>query len=170
MRDISVVDVVPVDAIPAPAPIKAGQEGVNCFFRQEMKILFSRFVKFVGIGGCATAFQYILIVGFVEGVKMEPFYASVLSYLMSAVFNYWGNYHFTFAAARPHRSALPRFAVVSSAGLIINAIVFYVLYSTMGFIYLIAQIIASALVLLWNFLANQFWSFSDHQKSAEVAE
>ena len=135
-----------------------------------MSEILARFIRFAGVGGVATALQYLLLIALVEIVRVAPLYASISSYLASAALNYWANYHFTFSATVPHRQAMPRFVLVSGAGLVINALVFHVVHTGFGLMYLIAQILASGFVLLWNFLANHFWSFSAGNRSGRVAE
>lgn len=134
-----------------------------------MADLLARFIRFAGVGGAATALQYVLMLVTVEFFGVVPLYSSVGAYLVSAGFNYWANYHYTFSATVRHSRALPRFALVSGAGLLINAFVFYVVYQWVGLFYMLAQIIASGFVLMWNFLANHFWSFADGSNRGRVS-
>jgi putative flippase GtrA len=140
------------------------------FCTNTMRKTLTRFIKFAGVGGVATALQYLMLVGFVQLLSVAPLPASMGSYLASAGFNYWANYHFTFAATSPHRKSLPRFAIVAGVGLIINALIFYTCHSGMDFMYFLAQIVATVFVLFWNFFAHHFWSFADGAKCERVPE
>jgi putative flippase GtrA len=65
-----------------------------------------------------------------------------------------------FASDRSHGSALPRFALVATAGAAINTGIVALLYAA-GAHYLVAQAVATVAVLAWNFLANRYWTFAD---------
>ena len=82
-----------------------------------------KFGRFVFVGGICTAIQYLLLVIFVEGPGLAVTLASTLGYLMSSAANYFLNYRFTFNSSSLHRVALPRFSLIVSAGLLLNAAV-----------------------------------------------
>ncbi len=126
--------------------------------------LVRRFLSFSGVGAAATGLQYLLLIALVEWLGVTPLPASVLSYLASTLANYWANYHFTFGSTLPHRQTLPRFALVAGGGLLLNSLVFYIANALLGMIYLLAQLIATVVVLAWNFTMNHLWSFSDRTK------
>ncbi len=123
--------------------------------------LVRRFLSFSGVGAAATGLQYLLLILLVEWLGVTPLPASVLSYLASALANYFANYHLTFRSNLRHRRVLPRFALIAGGGLLLNAVVFYIANTLLGMIYLLAQVIATVIVLAWNFTMNHLWSFSD---------
>jgi len=70
-----------------------------------------------------------------------------------------------------------RFFSVSIIGLFLNALVFYAVRSTTPLLFtkiqlaqLSALAIASLVVLIWNFLANKFWTYKVKAKSAEKVQ
>lgn len=121
--------------------------------------LATKFVKFLGVGVIATGFQYVLLVIFVELFAMQKVFASGLSYCLSAVLNYSLNYHFTFRSQADHKKAFIKFALVALVGLGANVGLFGLAHHTLGLHYVVAQLVATGGVLVWNFLANNFWSF-----------
>jgi putative flippase GtrA len=135
-----------------------------------MRELGAKFLKFASVGGVATGFQYVLMILFIEGFHVVPLHASVLSYFVSSVFNYWANYHFTFSSSLSHKKTFPKFALVAGSGLILNAMVFHAAYTTLDGLYLLAQVVATICVLLWNFAVNHFWSFSDTPRHGDSCE
>lgn len=118
----------------------------------------SRFVRFAAVGGIATAIQYALLVLLVRGLGMAPTPASSSGFVLSAAVNYLLNYHFTFHSARAHAPAAAKFAALASTGLFINAAIMHVMVAA-GTQYLIAQVCATAVVLVWNFIGNSLWTF-----------
>ena len=74
--------------------------------------------------------------------------------------NYLLNYIFTFQSAAQHRHALPKFALISACGLILNGAVTFAGVSLLGVQhYVAAQVAATCMTLLWNFFANHRWTF-----------
>jgi putative flippase GtrA len=118
-----------------------------------------QFQKFVLVGGVATATQYAVLVGMVRILGANPVFASSCGYVISALLNYYLNHRLTFRSAQSHRRALPRFAVIAAVGLLINSTLVWALSERGPLPYLAAQIIATAVVLVWNFTANRKWTF-----------
>jgi putative flippase GtrA len=118
-----------------------------------------QFRKFVLVGGVATATQYAVLVGMVRILGANPVFASSCGYVISALLNYYLNHRLTFRSAQSHRRALPRFAVIAAVGLLINSTLVWALSERGRLPYLAAQIIATAVVLVWNFTANRKWTF-----------
>jgi putative flippase GtrA len=111
------------------------------------------------VGGVATATQYAVLVGMVRILGANPVFASSCGYVISALLNYYLNHRLTFRSAQSHGRALPRFAVIAGVGLMINSTIVWVLSERLSIPYLAAQIIATAVVLMWNFSANRKWTF-----------
>jgi putative flippase GtrA len=118
----------------------------------------TRFIRYLAVGGIATAIQYVLLVFLVRAFGMAPTPASTIGFALSAVVNYLLNYSFTFRSDRPHGPAAAKFAVLAGSGLLINAIIMHVMV-TGGVRYLIAQVCATAVVLFWGFIGNTIWTF-----------
>jgi putative flippase GtrA len=119
---------------------------------------FTRFVRYLAVGGIATVIQYILLVLLVRAFRIAPTLASTIGFALSAIVNYLLNYHFTFESDRPHGPAAAKFAVLAASGLIINAVMMHLLVNA-GVRYLIAQVCATAVVLFWGFIGNTIWTF-----------
>jgi putative flippase GtrA len=120
---------------------------------------FLQFQKFVLVGGLATATQYAVLVAMVRLLGANPVFASSCGYVISALLNYYLNYRLTFRSVQSHRRALPRFGAIAVVGLLINSTIVWALSEHGPLPYLAAQIVATAVVLLWNFGANRKWTF-----------
>jgi putative flippase GtrA len=119
-----------------------------------------KFSRFLLVGGVCTGLQYVLLIALVEGAALSATLASTIGYLASSVVNYLLNYSFTFRSAAQHRHALPKFVLISSCGLVLNAAVTFAGTSLLGAQhYLVAQVAATCVTLLWNFFANHRWTF-----------
>jgi putative flippase GtrA len=118
----------------------------------------SRFVRYLVVGGIATAIQYAILVLLVRGLGMAPTAASSIGFVLSAGVNYLLNYRFTFQSNRPHGPAAAKFAVLAGTGLLINAVIMH-LMTRAGAQYLIAQVCATGAVLFFGFIGNTIWTF-----------
>lgn len=121
--------------------------------------LLARFLRFLAVGGFATILMYVLLVAGIEGLGLRPVPASVLAYLLSAVVNYGLNRRLTFRSQQPHVVALPRFAIVSSMGLLLNTAIMGIGTEVAAWHYLPVQVVATVVVLFWNFVGSQWWTF-----------
>jgi putative flippase GtrA len=115
--------------------------------------------RFLLVGALCTGLQYLLLVALVEGLGLSATVASTIGYAASSVVNYFLNYSYTFNSAQRHRRSLPRFVLIGVFGLLLNGAVTFVGTSIYGVHYLLAQVAATIVTLLWNFLANLRWTF-----------
>ncbi len=118
----------------------------------------SRFLRYLVVGGIATAIQYAILILLVRGLGMAPTPASSIGFVLSAGVNYLLNYSFTFQSSRPHGPAAAKFAVLAGAGLLINAVIMHLMTGA-GVQYLIAQVCATSVVLCFGFISNSIWTF-----------
>jgi putative flippase GtrA len=118
-----------------------------------------RFCKFISVGSCATATQYILLTFLVEMYDLRASIASTVGFVIAAAVNYLLNRRFTFQSSARHGVAIPKFLTVALAGATLNALVigWFEAHTTLH--YLLAQTFATTVVLLWNFAANASWTF-----------
>lgn len=117
------------------------------------------FVKYAGAGAIGTAVHYALLIGLVEISRSPPVIAAACGAASGAAVNYALNYRYTFRSNAYHLSAMPRFAAVTAAGVAINSLVVFLCVRS-GAHYLLAQGIATLLVLLIGYLANSLWTFA----------
>jgi putative flippase GtrA len=119
----------------------------------------SQFLRFATVGGVATAIHYLILVVLVHATNMDAVWASSIGFIVSAVCNYLLNYRFTFKSNVEHRGAIFKFFLVAGVGLLLNSLVMQVSTEYAGMHYLLAQLLATALVLIWNFTGNRLWTF-----------
>jgi putative flippase GtrA len=120
--------------------------------------MFERLIRFALVGGVATAVQYLVLVLLVQGTGMWPTVASGIGFAVSACGNYLLNYYFTFRSRTQHGPAVAKFLVLAGVGLLLNSVLMQVLLAA-GWHYLAAQVCATVVVFLWNFLGNSLWTF-----------
>lgn len=120
---------------------------------------FRQFMYFAAVGAVGTVGQYLTLMALVETHMLKPVPASVIGFAVGAVINYFLNYHLTFSSDKPHIEAMSKFFTVAIIGAVINTALMYVGNNLLQLYYLLPQVFATGLVLLWNFLANKLWTF-----------
>ncbi len=119
------------------------------------------FSRFLLVGGSATALMYGLLILQVECLGADAVPSSGIAYGASSVFNYWANYHWTFASTQRHTRAIWRFVLIALGGLLLNVLLMQILVAVVNWPYLPAQFMTTILVLLWNFFAHRHWTFAN---------
>lgn len=122
------------------------------------RLLANRFLRFALVGGGATLLQYGLLIVLIELQLMAKVAASAVSFALSAAANYWLNYRFTFASKQRHAQTLPKFIITAAIGLAVNTLSFGLLLLVVPH-YLIAQLTATAITLVCNFLLHKHWIY-----------
>jgi len=120
---------------------------------------FNQLTRFAAVGASATGVQYVLLAVLVESFRSDPVVASALSFSLSALANYILNHRITFSGSSSHVRALPRFVVVAVLGLGINTSVMAAAYQLLSVHYLVAQVVATAVVFTWTFMGSRLWTF-----------
>lgn len=118
------------------------------------------FPRYVAVGGGATATHYAFLLFAVESRWLAPPTAAAAGALIGALIAYLGNHRYTFASARAHRTAAPRFFLIAAFGALLNGAIVWLGCTRLGWHYLLAQLPATALVLLLTYLLNRRWTFA----------
>jgi len=129
----------------------------------QLENIVRQIIRFAGVGVVGTAGHYLVLIGLVEALHTGPLVGSGTGFAGGAIINYYLNRSYTFDSSVPHIVGLPRFFCIASVGMIINISIVAVAISKLQMHYLIAQIIATMLVLVWGFLGNKFWTFDDNR-------
>lgn len=123
--------------------------------------LLKRFVGFTLVGAVGTTGHYTVLLLLVEVLGIEVVTASVAGFIVGGVINYTLNRRLVFRSQRAHGEALPRFFAVAGVGLVGNALLMSLLTYRWGIHYVVAQLVTTAVLLVWHFTANALWTFRD---------
>ena len=119
-----------------------------------------QFLMFAGLGVIGTLSHYTVLVVLVQFWAVDPVFASSLGFVVGAVINYILNYHFTFQSQKRHSEALTKFLIVAIIGAGMNGFIMYIGVENTRMNYMIIQLFATVVVLLWNFIVNKLWTFA----------
>lgn len=119
--------------------------------------MIAKFLAFSLVGVIGTLAHYSVLYALVEFRSFDPVWASGLGSLVGMIVNYTLNYSLTFKSRQPHSQTFPKFALIATLGLCLNLALMAGLTHHLYYFY--AQLITTAIVLLWNFSANSLWTF-----------
>ena len=149
-----------------------------------------RFTKFLLVGTLGFIIDFDTLTFLVEVVNLPAIVASqtplgeiaglvlanTIAFTLAVLSNFTWNRYWTYPESRAKRKRvqLPQFTVVSILGLLINNAIlvlttplFAELIAGISFIpdsidgYVPAKILATIVVLFWNFFVNRFWTFGN---------
>ena len=118
-------------------------------------------VHYLWVGCLATGSQYIVLVLCVELFQTSAVLGSSLGYLLGGIVNYVLNRKHTFTSQKKHHKAITQFIIVFIIAFFMNAALLQLLHGVFAVPYLLAQVIATILVLGWNYSAHKFWTFRE---------
>jgi putative flippase GtrA len=123
--------------------------------------LKNQFLRFTLVGTVATVTTYAVLIVGVEGLHINAVMASVAGYVLGIVVNYILNYRYTFGSDQRHHVVIPKFLAVMVVGMFMNAAVMFAGINWLDLHYMLAQLVAVAVVLMLSFTANRLWAFAD---------
>ena len=135
---------------------------------------YKLFVKYCIVGGTAAVVDFGVLFVLTElFLGVESYLTSAtISFILSAFTNYFLNRSWTFRSNGKKRKQIPIFFAVATMGLFINNSIMFVgmekfLLKNLQYGYLLAKVIATGLVLIWNFLGNKYITFNDKKELNE---
>lgn len=119
-----------------------------------------QFITFALVGAIGTAGHYLTLILLVELLNKTAAIATTAGFIVGAIINYILNYRITFNSNKPHHQTLAKFLLIAAIGAVINSSLMYLGTNILQYYYLLVQVIATLIVLLWNFIINKIWVFS----------
>lgn len=121
--------------------------------------LVVQIVKFGIVGVCSTLLDYGLMVALKEGFGVYYLAASTISYGISLVFNYIVSMRYVFMG-RQEISRVKEFVVFTTLSLVgmgMNQLILWLIVENLGVDYRISKILATAVVMIWNFVTRKIF-------------
>lgn len=123
---------------------------------------FRQFIKFSIVGASGTAIDWIFYFICTRWLGIYYLLAKAISFILAAVNNYIWNRTWTFRSQekRVFRE-FSKFFIVSIIGLGVNTFIMYLMVDRFKLYDFWGLIVATAIVLIWNFFANKLWTFKE---------
>ena len=120
-----------------------------------------QFFWYIVAGGIATAVHYAVLIALVElsGLSAAP--SAAFGTLCGAGVSYLLNRRMAFSGSSSgHVEALPRFMAIAVLGALLNGLLVWLGVQQFGWHYLLAQALATVLVMGLTFRLNRLWTFT----------
>ncbi len=122
------------------------------------KKLIDQILKFGVVGGLAFLIDYVLLYALTEFVGIHYLISSVISFTVSLIFNYILSIKWVFDVTKKQTvKEITIFVILSVIGLGINQVVMYVGSDLLNIYYMLTKIIATAIVMVWNFVTRKIF-------------
>lgn len=122
--------------------------------------LIGQFLKFGVVGLLGTVIDFLFTWLCKEKLKWNKFLANSIGFMLAATSNYILNRIWTFESDNPEVGReYFSFFIVSVIGLGLNNLILFLLHEKGKMNFYLAKAFAIALVTLWNFVANYFFTF-----------
>lgn len=118
----------------------------------------AQIARFAMVGIAATASHYIVLIALVELANVGPVLATTIGYAIGTSVSYVLNRRFTFKSDAPVASSFLKFATLYAIGAVLNGAILGYLVAQ-GVWYVAAQVIATGVTLVWNFIGARFVVF-----------
>ena len=135
-------------------------------YGRDLSPILNQFIRFASVGAVGTLMHYGALILLVQIMALNAILASTAGFVIGALTNYQLNYHYTFRSDKNHAEAMGKFFTVAIVGMLFNGLAMFFCMDILDMLYLFAQVVATALVLLWNFFANRWWTFRECRKDA----
>ena len=118
----------------------------------------AQFARYGVVGAIATATHYLLLVLAVEKLGWPAWAASGAGAVLGAQVAYFGNLKLTFRRHAATPASWVMFQLVALAGALVGMAIVAIAVR-LGLHYLLAQCLATAVVLVLGYSANRVWTF-----------
>lgn len=120
-----------------------------------------QFFWYIVAGGIATAVHYAVLIAFVELLGFSAAPSAAFGALCGAGVSYVVNRRIAFSdSGTGHIQALPRFLAIALLGAVLNGVLVWLGVQQFGWHYLLAQALATVLVMGLTFRLNRLWTFA----------
>ena len=117
---------------------------------------FWEIFRFCVVGGISFVIDYSLLYILTEFFNINYLYSSGISFTVSVIINYWLCVVYVFKdAKKQNRKQATIFIGSSIVGLGLNQLCMWTLVDGMGIYYMIAKLISTAIVTIWNYIMKR---------------
>lgn len=150
---------------------RVGESKISGELVRSMKIVWRLFIrrrvvgqaiKFMGIGLLNTFVDGGILFALVTFADLDKIIARIISSTTALISSYILNRIWTFKSKnRAVAAQFVSFAIINGLGLAWNNLLYGLMVNKMHIYYLLAMIIATAIVFMWNFGLSKIWAFKE---------
>ena len=126
-------------------------------FKNDTDNIFIQFFRYLFVGGFSFLIDFFFLYFFSDICGVYYLISAALSFIISLIVNYLLSTYWVFNKNQIDNKLVEFniFALIGIIGLIFTEILLYLFTDIIGLYYLISKIIATAIVMFWNFIARR---------------
>lgn len=126
-----------------------------------MELLLWKFIKFCMVGSLGLVIDFSSTYLLKDKLQFNKYLANSVGFCLAVTSNYFLNKYWTFQdLTLEYVSQGTKFFLISVIGLLLNNQIVYLLINRGKWSFYVSKLIAILIVVLWNFLANTFYTFA----------
>lgn len=130
---------------------------ISVIFYEQTDNFFVQLFRYVFVGGIAFIADWGMMVFLHEIVHTNVYIATAIAFIFGLIVNFILSKIFVFQEASEKTGTVGEFIVygiIGATGLLFTEAIMWLLLK-IGIIYMIAKVVAAAIVLIWNFVARK---------------
>lgn len=130
---------------------------IDKLFVERTDNIFIQMFRYVFVGGTAFVVDFFFLYFFSDICGIYYLISGVLSFIISVLVNYWMSTKWVFNQDNIENKVVEfnLFLAISALGLVFTEILLWLFTDVFGLYYLISKVIASIIVMFWNFIARR---------------
>jgi putative flippase GtrA len=126
-----------------------------------MEIFAWQFFKFALVGSSGLFIDFGITFLLKEKLSFNKYFANSIGFSLAVISNYFLNKYWTFQDLNPEIfTQAGKFVLIAVIGLIINNQIIYLFNHEKRWNFYLTKVFAIGIVVVWNFSANCFYTFS----------
>ena len=128
-------------------------------FNDKTRKLLIQIFKFTIVGGIATVIDFVFLYIFREFCHFPVLVSNTLSFCISVIYNYIASVKWVYDVNKDKnaKKQFIIFIIFSVLGLLLNNLIMWITVEFLSIYYLLAKIIATAIVMVFNFVTRKIF-------------
>lgn len=130
---------------------------ISVIFYEKTENFFVQLFRYVFVGGIAFIADWGMMVFLHEALHTNVYIATAIAFIFGLIVNFILSKIFVFQEASEKTGTVGEFIVygiIGATGLLFTEVIMWLLLK-IGILYMIAKVVAAAIVLIWNFVARK---------------
>lgn len=132
-------------------------ELINKLFRKNTDNIFLQMFRYLFVGTASFLIDFFIYIGLIEIFNVNYLISAAIAFAISVLANYYLSTSWVFNQSNIENRVIEfnLFILISIMGLVFTEILLFIFIDWLSIGYIISKIIASLLVMLWNFSARR---------------
>lgn len=137
--------------------VKLGLKILHWNVSEKTEHLLVQIFRFGIVGVIATIIDFAFLYFFKEFCNFPVLVSNTLSFIISALYNYWASLTFVFDVnqEKSQKKNFIIFMTFSVIGLLLNDLIVWIVTDLIHIYYMISKVIATAIVMVFNFITRK---------------